>query len=132
MPFRSTRQRKKVMATLRQEAASPERSLDTMSEAIALSSPSGRMSERSKAAAQERLRVALFGPEGLQIRGPSQPTEAEGLRAHAARLPDLAGRGMRARAFVKEAEMLERRAQELEAGSEAPGSVGVASRGVAA
>lgn len=35
---------------------------DTMSDAIALSSPSGRMSKRARKAATDRLAVALFGP----------------------------------------------------------------------
>ena len=40
----------------------PERKADTMSEAIAIASPSGRMSKRAKAAADKRLSQALFGP----------------------------------------------------------------------
>ena len=42
-------------------------SQDTMVEAIALSSPSGRMSRRARKAADERLRLALFGPDGLPV-----------------------------------------------------------------
>lgn len=49
----------------------PPRTMDTMSEAIALSSPSGRMSKRAKIAAQNRLAEKLFGPGGLQ---PVEPT----------------------------------------------------------
>jgi hypothetical protein len=37
-------------------------SADTMVDAIALSSPSGRMSKRARKAAEERLANALFGP----------------------------------------------------------------------
>jgi hypothetical protein len=40
----------------------PTRTPDTMSDAIALSSPSGRMSHRAKSTAQRRLAIALFGP----------------------------------------------------------------------
>lgn len=45
--------------------ALPPRTADTMSDAIALSSPNGRMSKRSRAAAERRLAEALFGPGGL-------------------------------------------------------------------
>lgn len=43
----------------------PPRTLNTMSDAIALSSPCGRMSKRARAAAEKRLSEALFGPGGL-------------------------------------------------------------------
>lgn len=41
----------------------PARTADTMSDAIALDSPNGRMSKRAKDAASRRLAVALFGEE---------------------------------------------------------------------
>lgn len=93
----------------------PPRTGRTMGDAIALSSPSGRMSKRARAGAQERLRQDLFGPNGLQrpTQHPQQPSEREKLLQHAARLRDLAARGMRPRAFVREAEALERQAAEL-------------------
>lgn len=92
----------------------PPRTPDTMSDAIAMSSPSGRMSKRARQAAQERLRVALFGPEGLQPRGlPPQPSKRERLLAQAQRLRDLAARGMCVRAYPKEATRLEAEAAAL-------------------
>jgi len=47
-------------------ALTPERTLDTMSDAIAIDSPNGRMSKRAHAAASARLASALFGPAGLK------------------------------------------------------------------
>jgi hypothetical protein len=85
----------------------PPRTADTMSEAIALSSPNGRMSDRAKRAAQERLRVALFGPQGLQRGQCPQPTKAERLEGRIRTLRDLAARGMSKRAFTKEADALQ-------------------------
>jgi hypothetical protein len=89
----------------------PPRTADTMSDAIALSSPSGRMSKRARAAAEERLSMALFGPGGLQRAPTPQPSPVERLLAQAARLRDLAERGMSRRRFTREAERLERMAQ---------------------
>lgn len=68
----------------------PPRTLDTMVEAISLTSPSGRMSKRARKAATERLRVALFGPEGLQLPKPPQPTRKEYLLQRAKLLRDMA------------------------------------------
>lgn len=91
---------------------------DTMVEAIALSSPSGRMSNRARRQAQEHLRVALFGKDGLAAPAlPPQPTKAESLRRTAARLRDLAARGMRPRANVRDAIAMEAEAAQLEAAS---------------
>ncbi|UYO50288.1 hypothetical protein KQX64_06860 [Rhodopseudomonas palustris] len=93
----------------------PKRTADTMSEAVALSSPSGRMSQRGRAAAEKRLGAALFGDGGLQRPGlPPQPSEKQRLLEHAGRLRELANRGMRRRAFIREAEECERRAAALE------------------
>src|SRR6185437_2647944 len=51
----------------------PPRTADTMSDAIALSSPSGRMSERARNAATERLGKQLFGEKGLAApKGPEE------------------------------------------------------------
>lgn len=91
----------------------PPRSGNTMSDAIAISSPNGRMSKRAKDAAVKRLGVALFGPGGLQRATPPQPTERERLLREAANCRDLAARGMRPRAFIKQAEWCEARAAEL-------------------
>ena len=95
----------------------PTRTADTMSEAIALSSPSGRMSKRARRAAEQRLAVALFGPNGAtreEICGVQpQPTERERLLRQAARLRDLAARGMSPRKFTREADRLEQLAATL-------------------
>ena len=64
----------------------PSRTADTMSDAIALSSPSGRMSNRARKAAHERLRLALFGPDGLQSPTVVQPDERTVLLRQAAEL----------------------------------------------
>lgn len=97
----------------------PPRTADTMSEAIALSSPNGRMSKRAKAAAQKHLAIALFGEGGLPKRGlPPQPTRAESLRREAKHCRDLASRGMRPRAFLKQAHWCEAEAARLEASPE--------------
>jgi hypothetical protein len=92
------------------ESEMTKRTLDTMSDAIALSSPSGRMSKRALIAAQKKLSLDLFGPNGLEQPKCKQPTEKESLLRHAAQLRDLAARGMRPRAFIKDAAMLEERA----------------------
>lgn len=80
---------------------------DTMLEAIALSSPSGRMSGRAWRAASERLRVKLFGPNGLQLPTTPQPTRQESLLRQAKELRELAARGMKPRAYLKKAAELE-------------------------
>jgi len=90
---------------------------DTMVEAIALSSPSGRMSKRARKAAQERLRIALFGPNGLQ-RIAIQPSKAESLRRRAQSLRELADRGMCPRSYQKQAALLEQEAKELDEGGQ--------------
>lgn len=86
---------------------------DTMVTAISLTSPSGRMPKRALRAAQESLRRDLFG-DGLQVSMPAQPTEAESLRRNAKQLRELAGRGMKPRAYLKQAAQMEARAAELE------------------
>jgi hypothetical protein len=88
--------------------ALPPRTADTMSLAIALSSPSGRMSKRARQAAEKRLAVALFGESGLIPRAlPPQPSKKERLLQQAARLRDFAARGMSVRKFTKEADRLD-------------------------
>ena len=91
----------------------PPRTSDTMADAIALSSPSGRMSKRAKAAAQERIRQALFGPEGLQRPQAPQPSQRTRLLREAKNLRDLAARGMSVKKFTKEAARLEAEAAAL-------------------
>jgi hypothetical protein len=91
----------------------PSRTLDTMGEAIALSSPSGRMSKRARKAAERRLSTALFGEGGLAPPRVSQGDPVEALLRRAMELRDLAARGMRPRAHVKEAERLEAQASEM-------------------
>jgi len=93
----------------------PARTADTMSDAIAISSPSGSMSGRAQAAAQERLRQQLFGREGLKPPEPKQEKESANLRRNAKQLRDLAERGMKPRAYGKKAAEYEARAAELEA-----------------
>lgn len=83
----------------------PERNNDTMGEAIALSSPNGTMSKRSRKAAMRRLEVMLFGEAGMAAaitpqRLP-QRTERELLIEQADRLEALADRGMCVRKYRK-------------------------------
>lgn len=94
----------------------PPRTANTMSDAIALSSPSGRMSKRARKAASDRLRVALFGKhctrEDIQRTTPKK-SEKVMLLEQAASLRDLAARGMSTRKFNKEADRLEKQANEI-------------------
>ena len=84
----------------------PDRTLNTLSDAIAVGSPSGHMSKHSKDVADERLRRALFG-DGLPYPTCQQPTARTALLAQAARLRALASKGMKPKAYTKEAERLE-------------------------
>ena len=91
----------------------PERTGDTMSDAIALSSPSGRMSKRARSAAQKRLSVALFGENGL-TRSPYPTVDRKEYLLHRAKyLRELAACGMSRRAFTREADQLEAEARSL-------------------
>lgn len=95
----------------------PKRSLDTMSEAIALSSPSGRMSKRARIAAEKRLHEALFGDGILEetiTEEEKSKQKRETLLRSAATLRDLAARGMSTRKFLKAAERLEKEARRYE------------------
>jgi len=87
----------------------PHRTADTMSDAIALSSPSGRMSRRAREAAQRRLAADLFGPNG-EVWRRAEPSaqqvraaRIDSLRRHAARLLELADRGMAEPKYRREA-----------------------------
>lgn len=80
-----------------------------------LLSPSGRMSKRARDAALAREAARLFA--GVDLRpDTAQPTESERLRAHAARLRELAARGMSPRRFTTEAERAEAQAAQIEKG----------------
>lgn len=78
-------------------------------------SPSGRVSKRQEKTAKERVRLELFGPNGLQRDKPIQPSEAEALLRQAAELRQLASGGMKPRAYVKKAIELETKARFLKA-----------------
>jgi hypothetical protein len=96
----------------------PPRTTDTMSDAIAIASPNGRMSKRAKDAAVRRLGVALFGPGGLTVEDlqggtTPQPTKRESLLSHAALLRELAARGMSTGRYSREADRLEAQAAAL-------------------
>ena len=87
----------------------PKRTANTMSEAIALSSPSGTMSKSARERANKRLSIALFGPEGMPFPTASQPSTEEVLIRQASQLRELAARGLKPRAYLKRAIELEER-----------------------
>ena len=95
----------------------PARTADTMSEAIAMSSPSGRQSKRSKDAASKRLAKSLFGEKGLQRPTVTQPSDELVLRRRASELRGLADRGMSPRKHRKAADELEKKADRLGGGT---------------
>lgn len=72
-----------------------------------LLSPSGRMSKAARERALTREAERLFDGVDIRPKGPAQPTEREAMLQQAARLRDLAARGMHPRKYVKEAERLE-------------------------
>lgn len=75
-----------------------------------LLSPSGRVSKRARAVALAREGARLFADVDWQP-ATAQPTEEQRLRDHAARLLDLAERGMSPRRFRKEAKQALERAE---------------------
>lgn len=90
----------------------PPRTGATMGMAIAMSSPSGRMSNAARLRADAQLRKELFGdwtPDPL----PPQPSKAESLLREARQCRDLAARGFRPRAGIKQAEWCEAKAARL-------------------
>jgi hypothetical protein len=93
--------------------ALPERTADTMSAAIALDSPSGRMSKRARRAAERKLGDALFGDYVGSSQGDSKVDKKIQLLRRAKELRGLADRGMRIRRFNKEAKRLEDEAAAL-------------------
>jgi hypothetical protein len=86
---------------------------DTMVDVIALSSPSGNMSNRSRKAAQERIRKELFPTGYWDKQGPTNEQKASQMLRTAAELRRLADLGMRPRAHRKEADRLEKEAKQL-------------------
>ena len=93
----------------------PKRTLDTMSEAIAQSSPDGKMSKAARAKATERLRKSLFG-DGLKLPGPAQPTEKERIKRQIKEYGELADRGMSPKKYRKQAKVLENKLKGLNHG----------------
>lgn len=87
----------------------PTRTADTMSDAMAMSSPSGRMSKRATKAAEQRLSRALFGPLGLQRPTQQQASEIERDLRQAHELRKWATLGVQPRKHLKEAERLEQK-----------------------
>lgn len=75
-------------------------------DAIALTSPSGRVSKRAMKAAQERIRSELFGA-ALQRAEVPQPSEREADLQQAAEFRTLAARGMSPRKHLRIAIALE-------------------------
>jgi hypothetical protein len=105
----------KILTKIEETGKLPERTLDTLSDAIALGSPSGSMSKRAREAAQKRLGEKLFGKGGLQkpVRVTNKKEQAEGLLRHAKLLRELAERGMNPRSGPKQAAKLEADAEKL-------------------
>ena len=97
-----------------QENKLPERTLDTMSMAIEMSSPSGKMSKRAKLAADKKLKRALFGESGLIPIMLPQESKQKRNRRQAKELRELFDRGMRAKKYLKEADRLEDEADRLD------------------
>ena len=91
----------------------PARTLNTISEAIAISSPNGKISKRAKKKAIDRLSVALFGENGLSFPTCEQPEKKERLLRQAQELRNLASRGMNVKKYTKQAEKLELQASKL-------------------
>lgn len=87
--------------------ALPERTLDTMSDSIALGSPNGSMSKRSKDAAMKRLGAALFGDYKPTPRVSTNVERATILCNQAADLRRMADAGMKPRSFRKQANAYE-------------------------
>lgn len=104
----------KVGGAKAEAAALPPRTPDTMNDAISISSPSGKVSGKAATAAKDKLGKALFGEKGLPKPTAVQPTEIETLRRQAAELRDLAAKGQKPKAYVKKAEELEAKANQLE------------------
>jgi hypothetical protein len=76
-------------------------------------SPCGHISKRAKKQYLERFANELFGDRSCLIPTCKQPTEKENLLRRAKELRELAERGMKPRAFIKEARVLELKANKL-------------------
>ena len=85
----------------------PKRTLDTMSDAIAMSSPSGRISKAASRRADKRLSLALFGPNGLPYPSCDQPSKRDIDLRYAKELRTLAKRGMCTRKYNRMADKIE-------------------------
>lgn len=81
-----------------------------------LLSPSGGMSRAARERAMQREAEKLFQGVDIRPKPPVQPTEREAMLQQAARLRDLATRGMHPRKYIKEAERLESEATQSVAG----------------
>jgi hypothetical protein len=82
-------------------------------DAIALSSPSGRMSGAARKAALKRIHDQLFPPGFWDVPAPTTEHRRQALLRSAADLRDLASRGMNARAFIRKAQELETEAANI-------------------
>lgn len=82
-----------------------ERKPFSTGDAIALGSPNGTMSKRSRKAALKRLELEIFGPEGMAAaiapKLPEPPSLCESLIRQAEQLEALADRGMCVRKYRK-------------------------------
>lgn len=94
----------------------PPRTVDTMSMAIAMSSPSGRMSRRARADAEKRLCVALFGTD-CDLKGerplPTIQEKHDRLLQRAKEMRHFASQGFGPRKHLIEAIRLEAEAAAL-------------------
>ncbi len=81
-------------------------------------SPSGHISKRAKKQYMDKFANELFGNGGRELLKPTckQPTEKESLLRQAETLRDLAKRGMKPRAYLKQAIELENQANLLREG----------------
>ena len=96
-----------------------KRCADTMSDAIALSSPNGRMSKRARKQAEDRLEMTLFGKIGVTVQDLKgerpEPTEKEKLLFRAKQDREfikMCPKSQRKK-LSKRAEEAERKAKEL-------------------
>lgn len=80
----------------------PKPTSSTMSEAIAMSSPNGRMSKRAKDRTTKRLGKALFGDWTPGVRHEPKIAKRISDLYHVLRLMELVNRGMKPRKYPKE------------------------------
>lgn len=84
------------------------------SDAIALSSPDGRMSKVARKRAEKRVREHLFGDLDFSKPAPTTQDKIVALMRRVKMLRDLAARGMGPRKHIKEAKRLEALAEKLQ------------------